>query len=1129
MKIKIIILFLLFLSILTEHGIAGPRKDMIPGNPRTSVIKAQGTLNANNISTYVWNTGVFNQDLLHFDFPGFNWPKGQPTFAIFTTGLTLGAMYQGALRLATASYIGEYGPGYVNAGAFATDSRFHIYSVKQGDNATSNPDFANWGDMVPFGAPYVDVNHNGQYDPGIDIPGIKDAAQTIFVCMTDADPSNHSQSEGFSGGTLPLFAEVHLTAWAYTTPGLEDLQFIQWVVINRAPSAWNSTYFSIVVDPDLGFANDDYIGCDTTRNMGYVWNSSNQDGTGTGNSYGLDPPAAGMDFFLSPIIPTGNNADTVQYYYPPGSTNRIVKHGFRQLGSTSFDWFSNPSTGGIACEHDPSQPLQAYNYQKGLKNDGSQWINFLTGQPTKFCYTGDPETGVGWTELSGRYEGCGGVLGPPQTPCPPGDRRFIFNSGDDNFTVNPGDTQVIVLAQFIARGANNKNSVTQLKNLDNTAQQVFDLNFKVIPPPPPPVVKTSYRPNTTPGAVDITFSWGDTSESYYFNDELFHTGFYKFQGYEVYEIRKDLNTLPDFNDVLASRDGITLIGIYDYRDTIGLIQDSLPTGYSVNGVPQYVYAVVEPPYGFPIPAGFPNSGLSRHVTLTNTNYSSVNGGSNRFIKGNTYKFAIVAYGYNPNGLKGGKVIRNSLSTQLITLVPESPLLGTQYYFQNGDTLYTNRRDLGLMPIIENQEALQTAKYRVVFNDPDTTYGIYRSYDNGASFQNLKNNLKFTDYHPVADDSSRIIDGILFNVQKIRYINGAPIGNYTGNVGVIPDLTLTADSLQTRQKGWDYIPAADSFLTGSRYFPSGSGYPYQSVSMSISYPTKNTYIKIRSSIPPEQLRNVKIVFTGYGHGQQAYRYTVASSTSYMYQDMQEIPVQVFDIDPSDGTSGNRQLNCAFLDGNMDNKWSPSAINGADSTGGGEVLYIFNSNYSSNPDPFYTTKDLFLNQSQVDIMYVWAPRLIRAGATFHTNDQFIIYPYTVTRPTMAAGYPLYYEFTTQQPVVGSTQIASQSNGLQNIKVVPNPYYGYNSLESSTSGRFVTFRNLPKQCTIKIFTLNGDMIKKIEKNDNNSTINWTLANQDDIPIASGIYIALVDAPGIGTRSIKLAVFTPEERIDF
>jgi hypothetical protein len=244
-------------------------------------------------------------------------------------------------------------------------------------------------------------------------------------------------------------------------------------------------------------------------------------------------------------------------------------------------------------------------------------------------------------------------------------------------------------------------------------------------------------------------------------------------------------------------------------------------------------------------------------------------------------------------------------------------------------------------------------------------------------------------------------------------------------------------------------------------------------------------------------------------------------------MREVPFKVYEIDVTDGTP-QRQLNCAFVeypDGSQDNKWEPTT----DTLGGKDLLYIFGSDYGTNPFS-YETRNLYTQSTLVDIMYVWSAMRISSGSPlFNNGDELIIYPYTVTRPNIAAGYPLYYEVDTKKPTVGSTVLATENNELSKIKVVPNPYYGYNNLESSTSGRFVTFRNLPKQVTIKIYSLNGDLIRKIEKNDNASTIRWGLNNHDDIPIASGIYIALIDAPGIGTRSVKIAVFTPEERIDF
>jgi len=106
---------------------------------------------------------------------------------------------------------------------------------------------------------------------------------------------------------------------------------------------------------------------------------------------------------------------------------------------------------------------------------------------------------------------------------------------------------------------------------------------------------------------------------------------------------------------------------------------------------------------------------------------------------------------------------------------------------------------------------------------------------------------------------------------------------------------------------------------------------------------------------------------------------------------------------------------------------------------------------------------------------------------------------------------------------------NNDLDAIRVVPNPYYGFNNLETPLTGHFITFRRLPKVCTIKIYTLNGDLIRRIDKNDLNSTVQWNMANLENVTVASGMYIVLIDAPGIGQKVLKIAIFTAEERIDF
>jgi hypothetical protein len=297
-----------------------------------------------------------------------------------------------------------------------------------------------------------------------------------------------------------------------------------------------------------------------------------------------------------------------------------------------------------------------------------------------------------------------------------------------------------------------------------------------------------------------------------------------------------------------------------------------------------------------------------------------------------------------------------------------------------------------------------------------------------------------------------------------------------------------------------------------------------MAMSLSYPMSGTYTNIPSLYKADSLKNVKIVFTGYGNGQQAYRYLAPTNIAYTYQDMKEVPFKVYEVDPNDGTPNPRQLNCGLLefsDANPppDGKWEPTT----DSLGGTEVIYIFGSNYDPGIVTPYTDKNLLFS-NLFDVMYVWSAKRINSQPIYNINDELWIYPYTVTR----AG--VLYEINTQKPVIGEISVAVENNDLNLIKAVPNPYYGRNSLETSTTGKFITFRRLPKRCTFKIYTLNGDLIKTLEKTDEtSSTLQWNMTNLENVPVASGMYIVLVDAPGIGQKILKIAIFTPEERIDF
>ena len=437
---------ILILTILTGLGASnGNANVLFRGTPEWVF------LDGNTVRSYIWDSGIFDQDPTTNNSPGFEWPKGSGKYSIFTAGLTVAAYVNGELRMAANSFSGELGPGYIVGGVPTTNPDFKIYRVNDWDNCQSNPDYANWGLMIPYGAPYVDINHNGQYDDCIDKPGIRLARQTVFVSMTDGFPGNHNSSEGFGGGTAPLNADFRLTAWCYNSPGLETIQFLKWDIINQNNLKWDSVYFGIISDMDLGEPTDDYIGFDSTTGMGYCYNSDNNDGSGTGTSYGLNPPSSGLQFLKTP----------------------------NDLGVTSFVPFENTGSGGVPCEQDPQQPIEAYNYLQGYKRDKTPWLNPETTPAfkTKFCFPGRPG-GPGWNEFTGVIHNCGGDTTGSLQSSSPGDRRIVLSSGSTQLSMNPGDTQTVSIGQHVARGTDNINSVTKLLLAAEFYRDIYMDNFE---------------------------------------------------------------------------------------------------------------------------------------------------------------------------------------------------------------------------------------------------------------------------------------------------------------------------------------------------------------------------------------------------------------------------------------------------------------------------------------------------------------------------------------------------------------------------------------------------------------------------------------------------------------------------
>lgn len=131
-----------------------------------------------------------------------------------------------------------------------------------------------------------------------------------------------------------------------------------------------------------------------------------------------------------------------------------------------------------------------------------------------------------------------------------------------------------------------------------------------------------------------------------------------------------------------------------------------------------------------------------------------------------------------------------------------------------------------------------------------------------------------------------------------------------------------------------------------------------------------------------------------------------------------------------------------------------------------------------------------------------------------------------------HPL-YQFSIEGRQAEALSAEGVESALDLINVVPNPYYAFSEYETSQFTTTVKITNLPAQCTVTIYTLDGKFIRQYTRDEvgsipegNNRAIDrnqiipdleWDLRNNKLIPISSGVYLIHVEAPGLGERTLK------------
>ncbi|MFM8489015.1 MAG: hypothetical protein ACKOCH_22010, partial [Bacteroidota bacterium] len=392
-----------------------------------------------------------------------------------------------------------------------------------------------------------DKDEDGLYDPlKGDYPSIE-----IRGCALDKYPdemvfwiyNDHGggQPHGNTNGSA-IQMEVQVQAFGYqTTDELNDMTFQRYKLINRATERIDSTFFAMWVDPDLGCYLDDYIGCDTAKDLMYVYNQDATDGQPGATcagvpTYGDKVPILGVDYFRGPLDSAGN-----------------------ELPMSSFVYYNNGGVGSWpAATTDPSQPGEFYNYLTGRWRDGSiygdQGSGYGSGNETKFVFPDPPNDPTGWSMCTANLAF--------------GDRRTLQASGP--FTLLPGAVnELIIGVPWVPDIDYPCPDVEGLFRADKLAQGLFDNCFDLLEGPNAPdadwievdkeiIVVLTNNPDST---VNNNAAENYSEEDFLAPDELKNspdpavreTIKYRFEGYKIIQLKDPNVSAADFDNPERAR------------------------------------------------------------------------------------------------------------------------------------------------------------------------------------------------------------------------------------------------------------------------------------------------------------------------------------------------------------------------------------------------------------------------------------------------------------------------------------------------------------------------------------------------------------------------------------------------
>ncbi len=545
---------------------------------------------------------------------------------------------------------GECPPEAINEPPFENGYSYPAYFDEwPGNNPTEGFAFR----LAPFGERVGTEGENGIYNPaegdfpGYDIAGDVDCRsrgpQDLIPLFGDENlwwvfNDNGGIHTGSTDGE-PIGMEIQAQAFVYgTTDEINNMTFYNYVMINRGVQTLQNTYFGQYADADVGFSEDDYVGCDVQRGLGYTYNGDEFDESVSGTpGYGDDPPAVGIDFFEGPymdadginnlIDPNPNlweSENAIPYpgiglgFYDPNVDEPDTIVDNERLGMSKFVYYdrqrTNPQT-------DPGNAVEFYNYLTG------RWQN---GAP--FTYGGD---GLGGDVICdyvvpGDSDPLGyGTNGLVQEPWSEetdgnekGDRRFLQSAGP--FTLDPGEFNNITVGVVWAQAPGGIDALRDaLFIADDKAQALFDNCFQILDGPGAPGLAIQELDQE----IILYLSQTDATESYVESDASIPDGEdknYRFEGYKVYQLFDGTVKAADLEDAERAR-LITQVDIDNGVDDIFNV-----TAVAGSGGFNYVEEVQGT-----------DDGIKHSFRVVTDKFS---GGA--LINHKPYYFMVIAYAYN---------------------------------------------------------------------------------------------------------------------------------------------------------------------------------------------------------------------------------------------------------------------------------------------------------------------------------------------------------------------------------------------------------------------------------------------------------------------------------------------------